>query len=60
MSERDVVTNIIQGLAPTQRSSFVFQAMQTSYGDLDQLAILDQNLTFANQQREAEIRRAAQ
>ena len=59
MSERDVVNNIIEGLAPTQRSSFVFQAMPTNYRDLDQLAILDQNLTLANQQREAEIRRAA-
>lgn len=57
VSERDVVNNIIEGLAPTQRSSFVFQAMPTNYRDLDQLAILDQNLTFANRQREAEIRR---
>ena len=56
VSERDVVNNIIEGLAPTQRSRFVVQAMPTNYRELDQLAILDQNLTFANQQREAQIR----
>ena len=53
VSESDIVSNIIEGLSPTQRSRFVFQKYPTSFTDLDRLAILDQNFAFADQLRQA-------
>jgi hypothetical protein len=50
------VNNDIEGLAPTQLSRFVFQKPTTNFSELDQLAALDQNLTFADHQRESEQR----
>ena len=56
VSEREVVNNIVEGLAPAQRSRFVFQKLPTSFGELDRLAVLDQNFAFADHLRQSELR----
>jgi hypothetical protein len=56
VSEREVVNNIVEGLAPAQHSRFVFQKLPTSFGELDRLAVLDQNFVFADHLRQSELR----
>jgi hypothetical protein len=51
-TEQEVTRNIIGGLHPEQCGHFVFQQGPQSFEDLDQLAILDQNFTFADRSRE--------
>ena len=50
--ESDIVSNIVEGLSPTQRTRFVFQRFPTSFTDLDRLAIMDQNFAYADQLRQ--------
>jgi hypothetical protein len=51
-TEQEIARNIVEGLHPEQRSRFVFQQGPQNFEDLDQLAILDQNLAFADRSRE--------
>ena len=52
VSEQDVVNNMIEGLAPEQRSRFVFQHLPTSFAELDRIAVHDQNFAFADHLRQ--------
>jgi hypothetical protein len=45
------VARIVEGLTPTQRARFVFQAPPNNFQDFEQLVVLDRNITYANQTR---------
>jgi hypothetical protein len=47
-TEAQVVGRIVEGLTPTQPARFVFQAPPTSYAQLEQLVIVDRNITYAD------------
>jgi hypothetical protein len=41
------VARIVEGLTPVQRSRFVFQVPQSTYLQLEQLAVVDRNIAYA-------------
>jgi hypothetical protein len=51
-NEAQAVQRIIEGLTPTQRSRFVFQLPPASFEQLEQLAIVDRNIAYADKVRE--------
>ena len=50
-NKAQVVERIVEGLAPTQRARFVFQVPPSSFRQLEQLAIVDRNIAYADQTR---------
>ena len=50
-SEAEVVARIVQGLNPIQRARFVFQASPSTFAQLEQLAVVDRNVTYADSTR---------
>ena len=50
-SEAEVVARIVQGLNPVQRARFVFQALPSTFAQLEQLAVVDRNVTYADSTR---------
>jgi len=46
--EAEVVARIVQGLNPTQRARFVFQAPPSTFAQLEQLAVVDRNVIYAD------------
>jgi hypothetical protein len=50
-----VVQRIVEGLTPIQRARFVFQGPSNSFQGLEQLIMVDRNLTFADQIREQSV-----
>jgi hypothetical protein len=51
-TESQVVGRIVEGLTPTQRARFVFQAPPNNFQQLEQLVVLDRNITYADKTRE--------
>jgi hypothetical protein len=51
VSEKEIVSNIVEGLSPTQRSRFVFQLPPDNLGALDRLCVYDQNIFFSDKLR---------
>jgi hypothetical protein len=51
-TEQQTVARIVDGLTPTQRARFVFQQLPTTFEQLEQLAVVDRNVTHAEHQRE--------
>jgi hypothetical protein len=47
-SEAVVVARIVEGLTPVQRSRFVFQAPRSTFLQLEQLAVVDRNIAYAD------------
>jgi len=45
------VERIVEGLTPTQHVRFVFQAPPSSLLQLEQLAVVDRNIAYADQTR---------
>jgi hypothetical protein len=52
-TEQLTFARIVEGLTPIQRARFVFQTLPTKFVHLEQLAVLDRNVTYADQTREA-------
>jgi hypothetical protein len=50
-SEAQVIGRIVEGLTPSQRARFVFQNPPTTFQQLDQLTVVDRNITFADRTR---------
>jgi hypothetical protein len=57
VGEVEIVNIIVEGLHPPQHSRFLFQNLHTSFGELDPLAVLKQNLAFVDQIRQRILRR---
>jgi hypothetical protein len=51
-TEAQVVERIVEGLTPSQRARLVFQGPPTNFKHLEQLIIVDRNITFADQTRQ--------
>jgi hypothetical protein len=51
VSEKEIVSNIVEGLSPAQRSRFVFQLPPDNLGALDRLCVCDQNILFSDELR---------
>jgi hypothetical protein len=51
-NEAQAVQRITEGLTPTQRSRFVFQLPPASFEQLEQLAIVERNIAYADKVRE--------
>ena len=49
--EAEFVARIVQGLNPIQRARFVFQAPPSTFARLEQLAVVDRNVTYADSTR---------
>ena len=54
-NEAQVVQRIIEGLTPTQRSRFIFQLPPSSFAQLEQLAIVEQNIAYGDRLREEQV-----
>jgi hypothetical protein len=54
-TEAQVVGRIVEGLTPTQRARFVFQAPPTSYAQLEPSVIVDRNINYADAVREIPV-----
>ena len=50
-NEAQVVERIVEGITPTQRARFVFQAPPSSFLELEQLAVIDRKSANADQTR---------
>jgi hypothetical protein len=50
-TESQVVARIVEGLTPSQRARFVFQASPNNFQDFEQLVVLDRNITYAEKTR---------
>ena len=53
-NEAQVVELTIECLTPTQRARFVFQAPNSSFLQLETLAMVDRNISYADQTRAAQ------
>jgi hypothetical protein len=51
-TEQLTVARIVEGLTPIQRTRFCFQTLPTTFVQLEQLAVIDRNVTYADQLRE--------
>jgi hypothetical protein len=51
VSENEIVSNVVEGLIPAQRSRFVFQLPADNLGALDRLCVYDQNIFFSDKLR---------
>jgi hypothetical protein len=48
-TETEVVSRILEGLTPTQRARFVFQAPPNNFKKLEQLAVVDRNIPYSDE-----------
>jgi hypothetical protein len=51
VTEKEIVSNILEGLSPTQRTRFVFQSPPDNFESLDRLCVQDQNIAYSEQLR---------
>jgi hypothetical protein len=54
-NEAQAVQRIIDGLTPTQHSRFIFQLPPSSFEHLEQLAIVERNIAYADRSREEQV-----
>ena len=54
-NDAQVVQRIIEGLTPTQHSHFIFQLPPSSFALLEQLAIVERNISYADRLREGQV-----
>jgi hypothetical protein len=50
-TEEQTVGRIVEGLTPVQRARFVFQTAPSTFAHLDQMAVLDRNIAYADSTR---------
>jgi hypothetical protein len=51
-TEAQVVQRIVEGLTPIQRARFVFQDLPSTFVQLEQLIVVDRNITYADKTRQ--------
>jgi hypothetical protein len=47
LTDREIISNILDGLLPQQQSRFVFETIPTTWPDIDRLCIHDGNILFS-------------
>jgi hypothetical protein len=52
--EQTMVARIVSGLHPIQRVRFCFQALPTTFAQLEQLAVLDRSEMYLDQMRDSD------
>jgi hypothetical protein len=50
-TEEQTVACIVEVLTPVQHARFVFQTVPSTFAHLDQMAVLDRNITYADSTR---------